>query len=606
MRSVVCGVGAGLVTAMLLTVCAVWAITPAQSTTEPSQTNMPSIGARSGPLPPTVYGYTFAVDGGTPLSGCTVAITEEATGEVVVWDESREEWDPTLNVYAIWMGEFMDGWTYGDVLNVTAKKGALIGWNEAQITATDNNLIEIDVTLDADVFIMNLVKGWNFVSLPLVGYGYKASTLGLNSGDIVSEWNSTTKSYRSHIVGIPVNDFAISPGTGYEIYVPSGTRTLALYGIVPTASQSKTITAPAGGGWAAVGFVGFVTTRHASDIPAMYSVPGSITMVSTWNPITKTYTNWLAVIPSLNDFVLTPGLAYWAYASTSGTLAYDPVVRPVASFTYSVSGSTVYVNASASSDDHGIVDYEWDWGDGTTGTGVTATHTYSTARSVPADSGYTLSGRGRTTHPIIGYTYAADGVTALNDCDLFFTNMRTGESFTYKEEPGYNVYVVDASQFTLRYLIGDLVNVTAVKGTAFGWTVAPLTDSSNGYDWIDVVLAGVLEPIEKTVTLTVTDTIGRTDSVSQTVALFAPPIALFTYTVNNLTVNVDASLSIGYGIVSYVWDWGDGTTGTGVTAGHGYAVAGTHKVTLTVTDNTGLSESASKSIPAPPAPPGPP
>ncbi len=38
-------------------------------------------------------------------------------------------------------------------------------------------------------------------------------------------------------------------------------------------------------------------------------------------------------------------------------------------------------------------------------------------------------------------------------------------------------------------------------------------------------------------------------------------------------------------IVSYAWDFGDGTTGSGVNVTHSYKAAGTYKVTLTVTDD---------------------
>ena len=464
-KSVISGLGAGLVAAMLLTVCAVWAITPAQSTTEPSQTNMPSNGARSGPLPPTIWGFTYAVDGVTPLNGCTVAITEEATGEVVVWNESSAEWDPTLNFYSIWMGEFMDGWTFGDVLNVTATKGALIGWNEAQITA--DGQINVDVTLGAEVFTMNLVTGWNFVSLPLVCYGYKASTLGLNPRDTVSEWNSTTKTYRSHIVGVPVNDFAISSGTGYEINVPSGTRTLTFFGVTPTASQSKTIKVPAGGGWATVGFVGLNTTRHASEIPAMYSIPGGITTVSTWNPVTKTYTNWLSVIPSLNDFVLTPGLAYWILASASGTLSYVLIPPPEASFTYAVNGMAVDVDASASIGQGGIVSYTWDWGDGTVPDVMTSpitSHTYGVPRgTVPAPP--PPSGMWDFPFEIFGLAYDSNG-NPLPGCLVAVTNERTGEfRITVTDDQG--VYAVEVG-YLYSWLNGERIEVTAVNGDMFG------------------------------------------------------------------------------------------------------------------------------------------
>ncbi len=42
-------------------------------------------------------------------------------------------------------------------------------------------------------------------------------------------------------------------------------------------------------------------------------------------------------------------------------------------------------------------------------------------------------------------------------------------------------------------------------------------------------------------------------------------------------------------IVSYSWDFGDGTVGTGVSLSHTYAAVGTYTVTLTVTDNNGAT-----------------
>jgi len=73
-----------------------------------------------------------------------------------------------------------------------------------------------------------------------------------------------------------------------------------------------------------------------------------------------------------------------------------------------------------------------------------------------------------------------------------------------------------------------------------------------------------------------------------------PPIASFTTSVDNgtapLDVAFDASASTDFGgtVTGYSWDFGDGTTGTGVTTSHTFTKPGTYAVHLTVTDDGGL------------------
>jgi hypothetical protein len=171
-------------------------------------------------------------------------------------------------------------------------------------------------------FNITLETGWNLVSLPLVG-AYNASTLGLQPGDTVSQWNSSTKAYRSYIVGVPLKDFMVAPSTGFWVNVPTGTRTLTIYGYVPNTEQTVDITGPMGGGWSLVGFLGF-KTRHASDFPGMWNGTGSVTILAKYSPLTRTYTSWLSMIPTVNDFLIEPGHAYWIMTSGSGTLTYTP------------------------------------------------------------------------------------------------------------------------------------------------------------------------------------------------------------------------------------------------------------------------------------------
>jgi len=78
-----------------------------------------------------------------------------------------------------------------------------------------------------------------------------------------------------------------------------------------------------------------------------------------------------------------------------------------------------------------------------------------------------------------------------------------------------------------------------------------------------------------------------------------PPTAVFNPTVTNLAVSVDGSGSSDPdgSITSWSWSWGDNTAdGTGQTANHTYAAAGTYTVTLKVTDNMGATGSVSKSV----------
>ena len=83
-----------------------------------------------------------------------------------------------------------------------------------------------------------------------------------------------------------------------------------------------------------------------------------------------------------------------------------------------------------------------------------------------------------------------------------------------------------------------------------------------------------------------------------------PPVASFTYSPENLVVgqavtfDASGSYDLDGSIVSYEWDFGDGTTETTTspTIQHTYSSGGIYTVTLTVTDNDGLTDSYSTTI----------
>ena len=81
-----------------------------------------------------------------------------------------------------------------------------------------------------------------------------------------------------------------------------------------------------------------------------------------------------------------------------------------------------------------------------------------------------------------------------------------------------------------------------------------------------------------------------------------PPEASFTFMpltpMVNDTITFDASgCSDSDGsIVSYSWDFGDGTTSASVNPLHSYDQEGSYTVTLTITDNDGLTDTATTTI----------
>jgi PKD repeat protein len=89
----------------------------------------------------------------------------------------------------------------------------------------------------------------------------------------------------------------------------------------------------------------------------------------------------------------------------------------------------------------------------------------------------------------------------------------------------------------------------------------------------------------------------RSDSNTEPVALFAADPVLGD---TPLVVNLDATMSYDPdddgSIVSYAWDFGDGTTGSDITTSHTYNTPGNYTVTLTVTDNASTTDTARQTI----------
>ena len=110
----------------------------------------------------------------------------------------------------------------------------------------------------------------------------------------------------------------------------------------------------------------------------------------------------------------------------------------------------------------------------------------------------------------------------MGDCVVTITDLRLGQTITTTSGPegseSQGIYNIDLSWFSEPWVPGDMLHVTATKGTYSGFTDAPATQNDDAFDQIDVVLYPGVAPTY-TITLTVTDSFGRFDTISWEVTL---------------------------------------------------------------------------------------
>lgn len=270
-----------------------------------------------------------------------------------------------------------------------------------------------------------------------------------------------------------------------------------------------------------------------------------------------------------------------------------PAGQPVARFTFAPSapleGQDVSFDASTTTIQcpSGIVDdscskasltYAWDFGDGTTGSGIQATHRYTKIGSYNVSLTVTNT-RGNTSR---SSSFVSVGASAKPTAEFSFspTNPEVGQSVFFnagasapapgRSLVGYEWTFGDGG-------FGDGITTTHRFGTPGTWSV----------------------------TLVVTDDIGKTAAITKSISLGADlvPTPDFIYSPTEplvgQTVNFDGRLSkppAGRTLTKWEWNFGDGRTAEGERVSHSYSAAGTYVAVLTVTDSSGAKSSISKSF----------
>lgn len=272
----------------------------------------------------------------------------------------------------------------------------------------------------------------------------------------------------------------------------------------------------------------------------------------------------------LLSFLLTALIGCGSSSSGGGgTKTPQPPVANAGGPYSGMPGVAVNLSGTKSTDPQGeALTYEWRFGDGTTGTGASPTHTY------PATGTYNIS---LTVTDTSGLSSTTSTTAAINA-----QAPTANAGGPYSGVPGGAV-TFNGSAST------DPQNETLSYAWNFGdGTTGSGISPTHAYSTVGTY----------NISLTVTDTSNLTSTAATTSTIaFQPPIANAGGPYSGLPGNVvdfDGSRSTDPQgeTLTYSWEFGDGTTGTGVKPTHAYATAGNYTVSLTVTDTSNLSSSA--------------
>jgi YD repeat-containing protein len=259
--------------------------------------------------------------------------------------------------------------------------------------------------------------------------------------------------------------------------------------------------------------------------------------------------------------------ASWA----NGSFNQIPIANAGGSYSGTV-GQNISFNGGGSSDPDGsIVSYAWNFGDSGTGSGVAPTHVYTTAGTYNVTLTVT-DNNGATASATASATVIAANQPPVANAGGPYSGV-TGSSIQFNGSASHDS---DGSIVSYAWNFGD-------GGTGSGVAPAHVYTTAGTYN----------------VTLTVTDNNGATASATATATVTVPnqpPVANAGGAYSGLTAqtidfNGGGSSDSDGSIVSYLWTFGDGGTGSGAAPLHSYTAVGTYTVSLTVTDNRGAQAS---------------
>ncbi len=275
------------------------------------------------------------------------------------------------------------------------------------------------------------------------------------------------------------------------------------------------------------------------------------------------------------------------YLFTFSSKTEPPPVAAITTTPLSLSGDTPFnVTFDSSGSTGDITSYTWSFEDNQTSTQPSPSHTFTRA-GIYTTTLTVTSAQGITDQATV--TIVANTPTPENSAPnaVISTSTAVGEAPFAVSFNGTGSNDKEGAITSYRWSFGD-------------GTTAKAANTSHTYS----------VPGTYSASLTVLDEQGASDVVS------TPIIIIESTTVNEApTARITASTATGSiplkisfsgttssdpenGPLSYAWNFEDGSTAQGVSATHSFTTAGSHQVTLTVTDNGGASSTATFSITA--------
>jgi PKD repeat protein/glucose/arabinose dehydrogenase len=320
---------------------------------------------------------------------------------------------------------------------------------------------------------------------------------------------------------------------------------------------------------------------------------------------------------SVHDFASNLGGLTWIGAGPDGCVWYinyntnqlrricytlavnlPPVAQASASTTFGPGPLTVTFNSTGSSDpEGGALTYSWNMGDGSAvQTGPSPTHTFTAAPGVPTPFTVTL-----TVTDNVGQSATATVLVSVNNTppNVAITSIPQDDFYPVGVD---TTYQLEAAVSDAEHGPGQL---------SYAWRTTLHHNTHNHPEPIDptpftsTVISGVgcdADTYYYLISLTVTDAAGLSTTVQRRLdprCHVIPPTAVIlassTAGPAPFAVQLNGSTSYDPGtIVSYQWDFGDGTSSTSPTPSKVFSEAGAQYVTLTVTDNDGLTGTATR------------